>query len=583
MAKQTKEFSSNKKCFLYCWQKIKNKKNYEQQKSEIGKWQGNVWNKYLPKLLDESLAKEEYYQLKEISEDSLVYQVFADKDFGSIRMPMISWLFGLDSKTNGMDLLNLYDIPEDEAKKYAGSKKAAIPDNKIEEEKKTLEKNFKSYKKFFKECLESKTAKELDEKVNERKFSAQNFLRKLVVTNNYYKNDFSLPTIYDERAINSLAESFGVEKKLGFFQKSEKVLSEANKIIKEEENDIQEDEAVFYKMISDALWDFYVYDLIDFPDDDNPNVIYYGAPGTGKTYLVKKTLDLISDENHYKRIQFHSSYSYEDFIDGIKPSGIAENGTLKLELVNGHFKNFCKKAKENPNEKFYFVIDEINRANLSSVFGETLSCIEKDYRDDVENAENRNLITLQNAALDTEKTAYDFQNDEAKFGVPKNVYIIGMMNDVDKSIDSFDLALRRRFKWILMNCDYEVIGNAMCEAGYDEDKITDYVDSCKKLNEYISGIKVDDKNEVRLTKDESSLKLGRAYEFGHAFFMHFQKENIRKNSSINKGKIFDDFLRPTLREYLRSFYEETEIEEKLGEAKNIFESSEKGGGSENEE
>lgn len=564
-----------KNIFLNCWQRAKNKKDYVKQQLEINEWKEKVWNKYLPKLLDKSLLKEEYYQLKEISKDSLVYQIFADSNFGGIRMPMISWLFGLDSKTNGNDLIKLYDISEDKAKKYCNSKKATISDDKIEKTKKALEDNFQSYKEFIKECLEEKTAKELDDLCKKNKYSAKNFLRKLVVINNYYKGNLSLPTIYDDRAIDYLAENFGVDKKLGFFQKSESVLEKAKKIIKEENNndDSQNDEVILYKMISDALWDFYVYNIIDFPNEDNPNVIYYGAPGTGKTYCVKNTLDMISDEEHCEWIQFHSSYSYEDFIDGIKPVGITTNGALKLELVNGHFKKFCIKAKEKPNENFYFVIDEINRANLSSVFGETLSCIEKDYRDDDTTStddKNRHLITLQNAVLDKEETAYFYKNNEAKFGVPKNVYIIGMMNDVDKSIDSFDLALRRRFKWVQMNCDYEVIEIKMREAGYEDSNINQYVDSCKRLNKYISGIKIDDKNEIKPTEVESSLNLGRSYEFGHAFFLHFS-DNPRKNSPVDREKIFKDFLSPTLREYLRSFYEETEIEEKLKEAEGIFE------------
>ena len=85
------------------------------------------------------------------------------------------------------------------------------------------------------------------------------------------------------------------------------------------------------------------------------------------------------DTSRYEVLQFHPSFTYEDFIEGIKPKGVSKDGNIRFELVNGIFKNFCIKAKEYPKKDFYFVVDEINRANLSMVFGETLSLLEKDY------------------------------------------------------------------------------------------------------------------------------------------------------------------------------------------------------------
>ena len=197
-------------------------------------------------------------------------------------------------------------------------------------------------------------------------------------------------------------------------------------------------------------------------DTNNPNVILYGPPGTGKTFSVKSGLDFVcqGDTSRYEVLQFHPSFTYEDFIEGIKPKGVSKDGNIRFELVNGIFKNFCIKAKKQPEKDFYFVVDEINRANLSMVFGETLSLLEKDYRHDTE---NKNLIRTQYSALIEDlikednkfkDLAYEIDNNEVKFGVPKNVFFIGMMNDVDKSIDAFDLALRRRFKWIRKDCDY---------------------------------------------------------------------------------------------------------------------------------
>src|SRR5690606_29141005 len=145
-------------------------------------------------------------------------------------------------------------------------------------------------------------------------------------------------------------------------------------------------------------------------DENSPNVILYGPPGTGKTYQVTNSLDFVcqGEKTRYKMLQFHPSFAYEDFIEGIKPKGVTKDGNIKFELVDGVFKLFCKEAKqeclialkENRAAKpYYFVVDEINRANLSSVFGETLSRLEKDYRHDVINNDTSNLIKTQYSSL----------------------------------------------------------------------------------------------------------------------------------------------------------------------------------------
>ena len=249
-------------------------------------------------------------------------------------------------------------------------------------------------------------------------------------------------------------------------------------------------------------------------------------------------------------MQFHPSFTYEDFIEGIKPKGVTKDGNIKFELVDGIFKNFCKKAKANPTKDYYFVVDEINRANLSSVFGETLLCIEKDYRNIVELKDDKlivdtkNLIKTQYSTLieemikenpENKSLAYHYVQDNelhhAYFGVPNNVFFIGMMNDVDKSIDAFDLALRRRFKWIRKDCDYDVIEQeTKFRNGDDFSNIEDYLKACNKLNTYIS--------------DE--LGLGKSYEFGHSFFMKMTGIANRKEiSAANIASLFDLHLRPT--------------------------------------
>jgi len=309
---------------------------------------------------------------------------------------------------------------------------------------------------------------------------------------------------------------------------------------------------------------FHVYNINhEIAHFDSPNTILYGAPGTGKTYEVTKKMEFLKEVDGavVHKMQFHPSFTYEDFIEGIKPMGVSENGNIKFELVNGVFKSFCMDAKNNPDKDYYFVVDEINRANLSTVFGETLSLIEKDYRHDPKNKPNDNLIQTQYSSLIDQLTKEDDskeeklvykrdENEKVAFGVPKNVYFIGMMNDVDKSIDTFDLALRRRFKWIRKDCDYDVIlEETKYRNGTDFNNINEYVDCAKALNDYIS----------------QELLLGKSYEFGHSFFM--KMSGIAKSRIISKPNLetlFDAHLRPTLKEYLRAFYPENDIEGKNG-------------------
>lgn len=284
-------------------------------------------------------------------------------------------------------------------------------------------------------------------------------------------------------------------------------------------------------------------------DFESKNIILYGAPGTGKTYQTKQTIEarkLIEENHEYKIVQFHPSYSYEDFIDGIKPTGI-ENGAMKFELRNGVFKQMCidafkglEKNKEKA-KKYYFVADEINRAELSRVFGELLLCLEEDkrLRFDKDDKLQGMLVKTANSSLwDNEKHAvYVDEAGEGYFGVPENLYFIGTMNDIDKSIDSFDMALRRRFVWKRYRCDYDVIA----EHYSGEDKVETYIKLCKDINDNI-------------TSDEG-LGLDDSYELGHSYFL---KPKKLTKSEINK--LWNEHISPLLKEYLRTHYNGKEIQ-----------------------
>jgi hypothetical protein len=140
--------------------------------------------------------------------------------------------------------------------------------------------------------------------------------------------------------------------------------------------------------------------------------------------------------------------------------------------------------------------------------------------------------------------------------VPKNVFFIGMMNDVDKSIDTFDLALRRRFKWIRKDCDYDVIENEVkFRNGDDFNNIDLYQKSCRDLNQFIS----------------KELGMGKSFEFGHSFFMKISSiATSRTITAKNIENLFRLHLQPTLKEYLRAMFPESELDNKVNEALDIF-------------
>ena len=384
-------------------------------------------------------------------------------------------------------------------------------------------------------------------------YSAKQVLMKLAVLDNLSDFLYIYSTQWLEELYNEFIDSDAQEA----FRKNHQVCVVAKQLL-----DVNEQDKNELVLLSRFLWRFVNSRAI--ADTNNPNVILYGPPGTGKTFSVKSSLDFVcqGDTSRYEVLQFHPSFTYEDFIEGIKPKGVSKDGNIRFELVNGIFKNFCIKAKKHPEKDFYFVVDEINRANLSMVFGETLSLLEKDYRHDTE---NKNLIRTQYSALIEDlikednkfkDLAYEIDNNEVKFGVPKNVFFIGMMNDVDKSIDAFDLALRRRFKWIRKDCDYEVIEEETRFKVKDQfNNIGQYVKACEKLNDYIS-------------KD---LGLGKSYEFGHSFFMKISDIAKRKDITNNNVEVlFNLYLRPTLKEYLRAVFAESELENRLDEALNKF-------------
>lgn len=243
------------------------------------------------------------------------------------------------------------------------------------------------------------------------------------------------------------------------------------------------------------------------------NVILQGSPGVGKTYIAKRLAYAIMKEKDDKRvqlIQFHQSYSYEDFIMG---RWLTANG---IELREGVFYKFCKEAKKNPEKKYFFIIDEINRGNMSKIFGELFMLIEADKR--------KESIKL-------------LYNDDEEFQVPKNLYIIGTMNTADRSLAMLDYALRRRFAFYDM------------KPAFGDEKFKQYTDkfNSDKLNQLLGEI-------VKLNKaitDDSSL--GEGFAIGHSYFC-----NMEEASDLTLNRIVEFELIPLLKEYW--FDERSEVD-----------------------
>jgi len=190
-------------------------------------------------------------------------------------------------------------------------------------------------------------------------------------------------------------------------------------------------------------------------------VILYGPPGTSKTYYAKGlAFAIANDPNNIEFVQFHPSYSYEDFVEGIFPEVSEDTGQITFKIEDKIFKKLCKEAENNPDKNYVLIIDEINRADLSKVFGEIFSALE--YRKEVV------------------KLLYSRES----FTIPTNLYIIGTMNTLDKSTVDIDFALMRRFKFFEVGPDIEVLKKILKENGVDSNLIEKIVDVFEKIQEF---------------------------------------------------------------------------------------------------
>lgn len=289
---------------------------------------------------------------------------------------------------------------------------------------------------------------------------------------------------------------------------------------------------------------------------DSKQVIFTGAPGTGKTYLARQIAQKmilgriptdknpLSDEEKAKLskqlafVQFHPSYDYTDFVEGLRPEKSDDSGAPKFVRRNGVFKDLCKAAIEcGSTEKCVLIIDEINRGDIAKIFGELFFAIDKGYRGQKSmpvKTQYQNLI---------EKDDVFFNG----FYVPENVYIIGTMNDIDRNVESMDFAIRRRFTWREIEPTEESLKAVLF--GLPDAFVNEAARRMTNLNAAI----VEDQND-----------LGKDYRIGQAYFKEL--ESYKQDADGGFSNLWNNHISPLIREYLRGIPKAGEIFNRLKEA-----------------
>ena len=281
------------------------------------------------------------------------------------------------------------------------------------------------------------------------------------------------------------------------------------------------------------------------------NLILYGPPGTGKTYhTVNKALEILTgtddhDEEKFKELKdrgrivfttFHQSMSYEDFIEGIKPKFDKRDNNLKYPIKPGIFKQLCYRAKNDKDNKYVLIIDEINRGNVANIFGELITLIEDDKRGKL-------------------SVKLPYSNED--FSVPKNLYIIGTMNTADRSVEALDTALRRRFSFEEMMPEPELLQDKNeTNANMKYYRVVKGNTTLYYLKDILQTIN----DRIEILKDRDHL-------IGHSYFMIKEKDSNGKeknktmfnlddpNDSEILIDIFFDKIIPLLQEYFYGDYE----------------------------
>lgn len=287
------------------------------------------------------------------------------------------------------------------------------------------------------------------------------------------------------------------------------------------------------------------------------NVVYSGAPGTGKSFMANKIARVIveqpwkkshkEDSNNTKSknfrdniemVQFHPSYDYTDFVEGMRPYDNG-NGNISFKYTEGVFRKFCEKALDNQNGNYVFIIDEINRGDVNKIFGELFFCLDPDKRYVFDGKKDQCAVKTQYANLINNKNKFDKKLElESSFGhffVPENVYIIATMNDIDRSVESLDFAFRRRFAWKEVKWEDSV-----------DDIIIGLVND---IPEKIDLLKV--KEQLKNLNKLISKELGSAYCIGGSFIEKLKNIDTNLNTEKALKEIWASHIENVIREYLR--------------------------------
>ena len=313
------------------------------------------------------------------------------------------------------------------------------------------------------------------------------------------------------------------------------------------------------------------------------NIILHGAPGTGKTYIATKRVPLLMDAETIDFVQFHPSYDYTDFVEGLRPVSKVDgtNSTVCFERKNGTFYSFCENAlkafeadaKQDKKRKFIFIIDEINRGELSKIFGELFFCIDPGYRgvagaiktqyENLHQEESEfdkylheldKQHEIEEENLDSLDPSYKNHDGNGWFFVPENVYIIGTMNDVDRSVESMDIAFRRRFSFIEIKADDTQYMLDKC----DEKKVnsTDWNSILDSVKDKMNALNKAILDEAHLSRD---------YQIGASYFMKLQ--DLQDDGTEDKFDLLWKYhLEGLLKEYLRGEPNAEKVIDKLKDA-----------------
>lgn len=439
-----------------------------------------------------------------------------------------------------------------------------------------------------------------------------------------------------QRQPNATSSYFGYNSSWSGHRKKFKDLTTGNSTIKEAltkmEADIEKNKgparAKTYKETADAMFKDTDEEEIKMSNNNDLNyqeykdqikaaiingakqIILTGAPGTGKTRMAKEIAEGTEKEAEmgtplpwkeknepgkeakYELIQFHPSYDYTDFVEGLRP--VEDNNDIKFKKLDGIFKSFCRhvaeqnkkdnESQQKPKEKrYFFIIDEINRADLSKVFGELMYCLESDKR----GAKSRIQTQYQNLPT------YRCENDNGQkqepeliykdkdvfadgFYIPENVYIIGTMNDIDRSVESMDYALRRRFLWMEIEVNKNLLKGAfegddfwkgLKLKGKDTEKQAAQAAKIKTLTEEAETLakRVMALNNIIAPVGEGENKSGKYSDFGlnrQYYISQGQFANLPSNALEDSGAQKDVLtvvskyvwkwrIEPLLREYVR--------------------------------